>query len=234
MGPPRPRALHVLAQGGTKNERGQWENPLTSVNSGRVDWIRTSDPLTPSQVRYQTAPPPVMYRSFAAKEKIPFAQRGCKKNFLLMPRWLRLVWLPMTSVSTPPGQMTLARTWLGAYMRAVFLVSPTSALGGRVGRARACPHDGRRPRPWPPRPQSRARSSCPCPSSHRSRPRSCSRTSYLPPHGGRLLRPETSSLAERLRNLARGSWKGRPARQAVRMRAPCKPNSHILVTFVRA
>ena len=28
-------------------------------SSGRVDWIRTSDPLTPSQVRYQTAPPPV-------------------------------------------------------------------------------------------------------------------------------------------------------------------------------
>ena len=27
-------------------------------SSGRVDWIRTSDPLTPSQVRYQTAPPP--------------------------------------------------------------------------------------------------------------------------------------------------------------------------------
>ena len=30
------------------------------VISGRVDWIRTSDPLTPSQVRYQTAPPPVV------------------------------------------------------------------------------------------------------------------------------------------------------------------------------
>lgn len=28
--------------------------------SGRVDWIRTSDPLTPSQVRYQAAPPPVL------------------------------------------------------------------------------------------------------------------------------------------------------------------------------
>ena len=26
--------------------------------SGRDDWIRTSDPLTPSQVRYQTAPRP--------------------------------------------------------------------------------------------------------------------------------------------------------------------------------
>ncbi len=25
---------------------------------GRDDWIRTSDPLTPSQVRYQTAPHP--------------------------------------------------------------------------------------------------------------------------------------------------------------------------------
>ena len=26
--------------------------------SGRDDWIRTSDPLTPSQVRYQAAPRP--------------------------------------------------------------------------------------------------------------------------------------------------------------------------------
>ena len=30
---------------------------------GQVDWIRTSDPLTPSQVRYQTAPPPVCFCS---------------------------------------------------------------------------------------------------------------------------------------------------------------------------
>ena len=28
------------------------------LNIGRDDWIRTSDPLTPSQVRYQTAPHP--------------------------------------------------------------------------------------------------------------------------------------------------------------------------------
>ena len=27
---------------------------------GRDDWIRTSDPLTPSQVRYQAAPHPEM------------------------------------------------------------------------------------------------------------------------------------------------------------------------------
>jgi hypothetical protein len=32
--------------------------PVRSVN-GRDDWIRTSDPLTPSQVRYQAAPHPV-------------------------------------------------------------------------------------------------------------------------------------------------------------------------------
>ena len=31
---------------------------LTRKNAGRDDWIRTSDPLTPSQVRYQAAPRP--------------------------------------------------------------------------------------------------------------------------------------------------------------------------------
>ena len=30
------------------------------VNIGRDDWIRTSDPLTPSQVRYQAALHPVL------------------------------------------------------------------------------------------------------------------------------------------------------------------------------
>ena len=43
------------------------------LSSGRVDWIRTSDPLTPSQVRYQTAPPP----EFAApsREKTIYQHR---------------------------------------------------------------------------------------------------------------------------------------------------------------
>ena len=31
---------------------------LTRKIAGRDDWIRTSDPLTPSQVRYQAAPRP--------------------------------------------------------------------------------------------------------------------------------------------------------------------------------
>ena len=39
-------------------------------SSGRVDWIRTSDPLTPSQVRYQTAPPPEDVRLAPAVEYI--------------------------------------------------------------------------------------------------------------------------------------------------------------------
>ena len=43
----------------SQKKRGQRIYPLASCFSGRVDWIRTSDPLTPSQVRYQTAPPPV-------------------------------------------------------------------------------------------------------------------------------------------------------------------------------
>ena len=36
--------------------------PLTLVFIGRDDWIRTSDPLTPSQVRYQAALHPAFDR----------------------------------------------------------------------------------------------------------------------------------------------------------------------------
>ncbi len=43
----------MMAQSGAtfafwcKNEKGQRIKPLTCCSSGRVDWIRTSDPLTP-------------------------------------------------------------------------------------------------------------------------------------------------------------------------------------------
>jgi hypothetical protein len=37
---------------------------------GRDDWIRTSDPLTPSQVRYQAAPHP-------DRERIPSKADAC-------------------------------------------------------------------------------------------------------------------------------------------------------------
>ena len=42
------------------NEKGPWKAPHVNyrVKTGRDDWIRTSDPLTPSQVRYQAAPHP--------------------------------------------------------------------------------------------------------------------------------------------------------------------------------
>ena len=47
---------------GTLNEKtgssGGKNLPYNPINYGRDDWIRTSDPLTPSQVRYQTAPHP--------------------------------------------------------------------------------------------------------------------------------------------------------------------------------
>ena len=33
---------------------------IPHLKIGRDDWIRTSDPLTPSQVRYQAAPHPVL------------------------------------------------------------------------------------------------------------------------------------------------------------------------------
>ena len=54
----------------SQKKRGQRIYPLTSCFSGRVDWIRTSDPLTPSQVRYQTAPPPEDVRLAPAVEYI--------------------------------------------------------------------------------------------------------------------------------------------------------------------
>lgn len=49
--------------------------------SGRVDWIRTSDPLTPSQVRYQTAPPPVTYARLSTGNNLPFITNAFKQNF---------------------------------------------------------------------------------------------------------------------------------------------------------
>ena len=41
-------------------ERHEAEDVLSSASHGRGDWIRTSDSLTPSQVRYQTALRPVV------------------------------------------------------------------------------------------------------------------------------------------------------------------------------
>jgi hypothetical protein len=39
------------------------DTSIAIAKSGRDDWIRTSDPLTPSQVRYQAALHPVRLRS---------------------------------------------------------------------------------------------------------------------------------------------------------------------------
>ena len=47
-------------------------------SSGRVDWIRTSDPLTPSQVRYQTAPPPALQALACANKNFTTTGRSCK------------------------------------------------------------------------------------------------------------------------------------------------------------
>lgn len=37
---------------------------MTSFSNGRDDWIRTSDPLLPKQMRYQTALRPEIFISF--------------------------------------------------------------------------------------------------------------------------------------------------------------------------
>ena len=37
---------------------GPYDLTVSLLKFGRDDWIRTSDPLTPSQVRYQAAPRP--------------------------------------------------------------------------------------------------------------------------------------------------------------------------------
>ena len=41
---------------GYKIKKARWN--ITILLQGRVDWIRTSDPLHPIQVRYRAAPPP--------------------------------------------------------------------------------------------------------------------------------------------------------------------------------
>src|SRR3954452_24855456 len=40
---------------------GRCHRGAKTIEIGRDDWIRTSDPLTPSQVRYQAAPHPAEY-----------------------------------------------------------------------------------------------------------------------------------------------------------------------------
>ena len=60
----------VLARG--RRARAAWLKPSSrlsesKMSDGRDDWIRTSDPLTPSQVRYQAAPRP---------EPCPGGQKG--------------------------------------------------------------------------------------------------------------------------------------------------------------
>ena len=56
--PPSTVTSNEYDGGATRNEKGRAIIRSASQIPGRVDWIRTSDPLTPSQVRYQTAPPP--------------------------------------------------------------------------------------------------------------------------------------------------------------------------------
>ena len=50
----RHGVTHVLP----KRKRPNRQSRLSPMCIGRDDWIRTSDPLTPSQVRYQAAPHP--------------------------------------------------------------------------------------------------------------------------------------------------------------------------------
>ena len=42
----------------TRGLEGRCSGPLSYWRDGRGDWIRTSDPLRPRQVRYQAAPRP--------------------------------------------------------------------------------------------------------------------------------------------------------------------------------
>ena len=63
--------------GASLMQKGQGICPDLEV-SGRVDWIRTSDPLTPSQVRYQTAPPPALQALACANKNFTTTGRSCK------------------------------------------------------------------------------------------------------------------------------------------------------------
>lgn len=71
-----------MAGGGVKS--GEKEKPadcprtidrLQVFSFGRSDWIRTSDPLTPSQVRYQAAPRSVLPRRFPVFLRCPSGKR---------------------------------------------------------------------------------------------------------------------------------------------------------------
>ena len=58
------------------------------ITSGRDDWIRTSDPLTPSQVRYQAAPRPEAFICCSAlarnREYINPKLWPCARTFLII------------------------------------------------------------------------------------------------------------------------------------------------------
>ena len=66
---------------------------LTCESSGRVDWIRTSDPLTPSQVRYQTAPPPALQALACASKNSTTKPARCNRKTKLF--WTSRVWPPL-------------------------------------------------------------------------------------------------------------------------------------------
>ena len=72
-----PGSVHVsdgsqrLCEQGAHRETARRDaEPFPLANIGRDDWIRTSDPLTPSQVRYQAAlHPEISYASEGGHRK---------------------------------------------------------------------------------------------------------------------------------------------------------------------
>ena len=58
LGVSRGALQPTVDSGDRKKQKGPDRYRESGPNIGRDDWIRTSDPLTPSQVRYQAAPHP--------------------------------------------------------------------------------------------------------------------------------------------------------------------------------
>jgi hypothetical protein len=73
------------------------QNDLRDKN-GRDDWIRTSDPLTPSQVRYQAAPHPV----FEDPDSTPISGN-------VLVRVLRFPGEPVAELSQNPNDRSARR-----------------------------------------------------------------------------------------------------------------------------
>ena len=131
---------------------------------GRDDWIRTSDPLTPSQVRYQAAPHPETYPE-PIRTSLPSASPGrpaSREMPFLAPFSAATVLSPLAPAGQQVGPCHRREAPCAATRRVLLLQAASTARRGstgghlaRVRSARVRPRRGcRAPQTSrPPRPQ---------------------------------------------------------------------------------